>query len=54
MVNNQLYIDETTIGGLGSGGTGTGGNSQFAGAFEHKLHDVVHLVVGGVTAHRAP
>ena len=51
VVNNALYIDETTIGGGGGGGggNGTGGNSQFAGAFEHELHDVVHQVVGGVS-----
>jgi hypothetical protein len=52
VVNNSLYIDETTIGGLGVGHTGTGGNNQFAGAFEHRLHDLVHLVVGGIV--RAP
>lgn len=48
VVNNDQYIDETTIGhGFGGGGGGGGGNHEFAGGFEHELHDVVHPVVGG-------
>jgi tyrosinase len=48
VVNNALYIDETTIGtGHGGGGGGLGGNRQFAGGLEHMLHDPVHGVVGG-------
>jgi tyrosinase len=48
VVNNPLFIDESTIGnGHGGGGGGGGGNKQFAGFLEHDMHDIVHIVVGG-------
>ena len=54
VVNNPLFIDESTIGnghgggGVGGGGgtgNGGGGNKQFAGFLEHDVHDIVHIVV---------